>query len=307
MKILKIKPYFAERIWGGQKLAEMGFEIPKDKLIGEAWIISAHENGMGYISSNDEFNNISLKELFEKHRNLFGNYKGEYPLLVKILTPKDYLSVQVHPNDEYALKHHNSLGKPESWYVIEAPNNSKLVYGHNAKTKDELISMVENNEWDKLLKKVDVENNDFLYVPPGKVHAIYPDVVVYELQRSSDITYRFYDYDRVDAKTGKGRELHIQESIDNTKIPDSDNFHFHNVNKNIFSSDYFSLYKLNAQEENIFNCPEKTSWLQITVLNGEGNINGIAFKKMESAITIDVVETLNVSGNLQLLISWIRN
>jgi mannose-6-phosphate isomerase len=112
MKIKKIIPSFSERIWGGQGLKKFGFKIPSDKKIGEAWVISAHENGMGFLEEADG-QGESLKAFFDQNRSLFGDYQGDYPLLSKIITPEDYLSVQVHPNDEYAMKHHNSLGKPD--------------------------------------------------------------------------------------------------------------------------------------------------------------------------------------------------
>ncbi|AHI53500.1 mannose-6-phosphate isomerase [Spiroplasma sabaudiense Ar-1343] len=305
MEILKLQPFYSERLWGGQKLKTLGFDIPADKKIGEAWIISAHENGMSYITTPGKYQGLSLKELFTKHTKLFGSGYSEYPLLVKIITANDYLSVQVHPDDNYALKHHQSLGKPESWYVLEAPKNSNLIYGHNAQSLEEFQELVTNQSWDKLLKKEPIQEGDFLYVPPGKVHAITPEVVIYELQRSSDITYRLYDYDRKD-NHGNPRELHIQESLDNTKIPDTDHFMTANAQGNVFSSEYFSLSIVEAQNQNSFTCPEQADWLQITVIAGEGLINGVDFKKSQSAITINGIETLEISGTLKLLVSWIK-
>jgi mannose-6-phosphate isomerase len=307
MKILKIKPSFAEKMWGGQGLKKFGFDIPSDKKIGEAWVISAHENGMGIVLDENGSETESLKSFFENNRNLFGNYEGDYPLLVKILTPEDYLSVQVHPNDEYAKIHHNSLGKPESWLVLDCPENAELVYGHNAKTKEEFTEMIEKGEWDDLLKKVPVKKGDFVYVGAGKVHAVTPGVMVYELQRSSDITYRFYDYDRVDSSTGKPRELHIKDSIANVTIPDDEGIFVKNADKLVYSTDFFSLFRLKNEGTTKWSCPEKTGWLQITILSGEGTINGVKFAAAESAICVDGVEELNVEGNLEVLISWIRN
>ncbi|AXK50774.1 type I phosphomannose isomerase catalytic subunit [Spiroplasma alleghenense] len=305
MEILKLAPFFSERLWGGQKLKEMGFKTPINKKIGEAWVISAHENGMSYIDSPGTYEGMALKDLFEKHHELFGGNYKEYPLLVKVITARDYLSVQVHPDDEYAKEHHNSFGKPESWYVLEAPKDSELIYGHNAKTADEFKKMVDEGNWDKLLKKEPIEEGDFLYVPPGKVHAITPEVVIYELQRSSDITYRLYDYDRLDDK-GNPRELHIQESLDNTKIPDTDHFVTKKAKGKVFSSEFFSLEIVEGAHQKEYICPEPADWLQITAIKGSGTINGVKFSKAQSAITIKGIDKMTITGNLKFLVSWIK-
>ncbi|WP_434338102.1 type I phosphomannose isomerase catalytic subunit [Mycoplasma capricolum] len=307
MKILKLKPYFLKKVWGGNRLKDFGFDTKDNQNIGEAWVISAHENGMSYIISDDQYNNLSLKELFESHKELFNNYKGCYPLLVKIITASDYLSVQVHPDDNYALTHHNQLGKPESWYIIDANKDSELIYGHTARNKKELIDLVNQNKWDQLLKKVKVKTNDFLYVAPGKVHAISPNLVIYELQRSSDITYRFYDYNRIDKTTNKPRQLDISNSIECTTIPDTNELIICNANNKVFSSKYFSLYILECTNLKEFEVDEKCDWLQLTVISGSGYINEIFFKQAESAITINGVEKLIVKGKIKIIISWIKN
>ncbi|WP_347938503.1 type I phosphomannose isomerase catalytic subunit [Mycoplasma feriruminatoris] len=307
MKILKLKPYFSKKIWGSDRLKDFGFDISDQTDIGEAWVISAHENGMSYIDSDDQYNNLSLKELFENHKELFNNYKGSYPLLVKIITANDYLSVQVHPDDNYALTHHNQLGKPESWYIIDANKNAELIYGHMAKNKAELTNLVNQNKWDQLLKKVRIQPNDFLYVPTGKIHAITPNLVVYELQRSSDITYRFYDYNRIDKTTNKPRKLDIFNSIQCTNTPDSDDLIIHNANNKVFSSEFFSLFVLDCNDIKEFEVDEKCDWLQLTVISGYGYINDMFFKQGQSAITINGIEKLIVKGKIKIIISWIKN
>ncbi|MDQ0567446.1 type I phosphomannose isomerase catalytic subunit [Mycoplasma yeatsii] len=307
MKILKLKPHFSERLWGGQNLKKFGFDIDENKKIGEAWVISAHENGLSYVVSDDEYNNLSLKELFENYKHLFNNFKGEYPLLSKIITANDNLSVQVHPDDKYALTHHNQLGKPESWYVLDCDDDAQLIYGHNAKTKEKLIEMINSNNWDQFLKKVDIKKGDFLYVPAGKVHAITSNVTVFELQRSSDITYRFYDYNRVDPKTGKLRRLDIEHCLNCTTIPDSQIDIINKKEGLLFSSDVFSLYVLDCKTTKEFNIVEKCDWLQLTVIQGEGKINGIDFKQGQSAITINGIEPLKIEGQIKIVISWIKN
>ncbi|MCL8213519.1 Mannose-6-phosphate isomerase ManA [Mesoplasma sp. JKS002660] len=306
MKIIKLKPYFSEKIWGGQELNNFGYQIPQDKKIGEAWIISAHPNGMSYLDSPG-IPHQSLKDFFDQNREEFGNYQGEFPLLVKIITANDFLSVQVHPDDQYAKKHHQSLGKPESWYVLAAPENAQLIYGHHAKTRLELVSMVKNNQWEKLLKKVQIEVGDFVYVDAGKIHAITPGVVVYELQRSSDITYRFYDFERED-EYGKKRSLNIKDSLQVTTVPDSKDQIIKKAEKLIWSSSAFSLYLADVEKKEVFKLSktEQPYWLQFTVISGEGTIHQEPFKKGESAIGIGNLEDVELVGKMKVLISWIR-
>ncbi|QEH61335.1 mannose-6-phosphate isomerase [Spiroplasma chinense] len=296
--IYKLKPFFSERIWGGDKLKEFGFNIPSNN-IGEAWVISAHDNGMGYLNYNGK--EISLKE-FYKNKDVFKDDKDEFPLLVKIITANDYLSVQVHPDDIYAKQKHNSFGKPESWYVLDCPKDAKLIYGHKAKTVEEIKNAIDNKEILDILEEVEVNKGDFLYVEPGKIHAITPGVTVYELQRSSDITYRLFDYNRVDDK-GQERELHIEDSLANIKVPDSEPSIIRNASGLIFESKYFSLFLHTV--ETPFNLNIEVPWMQLTVIEGQGKINGVDFVSGESAIYIN--ESMpEISGDIKVIISWIK-
>lgn len=305
MELAKLKPYFSEKIWGGRALEKFGFNLPKNQPIGEAWVISAHPNGLSTFE-NGPFAGQTLDKVFAQNRHLFGNYQTEFPLLVKILTPSDYLSVQVHPDDQYAQKKHQSLGKPESWYVLEAPDDATLIYGHTAKTKSELEGLVANKKWDQLLSKVKIKAGDFLYVPPGKIHAVTPGVIVCEIQRSSDITYRFYDYDRRD-KNGEFRKLDLEDSIACTTIPDSKSEIVYGAKQQIFSNQYFSIYHWDVTKEPELQLKENPYWLQLTILSGSGKINGQSFKKGESAITLGQIEPLKGTGDLKVLLSWVNN
>lgn len=304
MEIIKLKPFFAPKIWGGKQLKDFGFQIPENQKIGEAWVISAHDNGMSYLLSG-EFQSQSLKTVFDQHRELFNHYQGEFPLLVKIITPNDFLSVQVHPTDDYALKKHQSLGKPESWLVLSAPADAYLIYGHHAQNQNELVQQINDGQWNQLLKKVPVAVGDFLYVAPGKIHAITPNVVVCEIQRSSDITYRFYDYNRVD-ETGQPRRLDLQDSLSCTQIPDDEGLIVKKAQQQIFSSDYFSVYLWDVNQNPTLELTEKPYWLQFSVIQGQGTINNQAFQMGESAISLGEITQIQATGNLQIIVSWIR-
>lgn len=213
-----LNPVFQEKIWGGSRLRSVfGFDIPNDK-IGEDWAISAHPHGVSVVE-NGEYQGQKLDELWQNHKELFGNpTEPVFPLLIKILDAEDELSVQVHPDDAYGMKHEGELGKTECWYIIDAEPGAEIIYGHHAKTREELAEMIQEGRWDDLLKKVPVKKGDFFYVPSGTIHAIGKGIMILETQQSSDTTYRVYDYNRKDAN-GNTRELHIQQSIDVTTVP----------------------------------------------------------------------------------------
>lgn len=208
------RPIFHEKIWGGRLLADdFGYEIP-DGPIGECWAISAHPNGDCVIEGG-AWDGAHLSELWDDHRELFGDVEGDrFPLLIKILDAKDHLSVQVHPDDVYAGEHENgSLGKRECWYILAAEEGTKIVVGQHAKDREEFAEMVEAGNWDGLLNLVPCRPGDFFRIEPGTVHAIQAGTMLLETQQSSDVTYRVYDYDRVQAD-GTSRDLHIAQSLD---------------------------------------------------------------------------------------------
>lgn len=216
---LFLKPVLQEKIWGGDHLKTVfGYDIPSNHT-GELWAISAHSHGPSTVL-NGPFAGKTLNEVWDSNREVFGNAKGDvFPLLTKILDANQDLSVQVHPDDTYAMQHEHELGKTECWYVISAEPGAELIYGHHAKTREELAEMIHDEKWDDLFTHVPVKAGDFFYVPSGTIHAIGSGVMVLETQQSSDTTYRVYDFDRVDATTGKKRDLHIQQSIDVTNVP----------------------------------------------------------------------------------------
>ncbi|WEV39223.1 mannose-6-phosphate isomerase, class I [Lactobacillus sp. ESL0680] len=222
MEPIFLTPYFRPKIWGGRKLQTIfNYDIPAGK-VGEAWIISGYKDDASLVSQG-QLKGQTLQQAYHEHPELFGNPKEkEFPLLVKFLDANDNLSVQVHPDDEYAKRVEHDSGKTESWYVLQADPGSYLIYGHTAKTRQELADMIHQGQWDKLLRKVPVKTGDFFYVPAGTIHALTKGIMVIETQQSSDVTYRLYDYDRVDEKTGKTRQLHTQKSIDVTTVPHVD-------------------------------------------------------------------------------------
>lgn len=154
---------------------------------------------------------MKLSTFLDQHRSFFGGYQGQYPNLTKIIDAKTALSIQVHPDDQYAQQY-NSLGKAEGWYVLKN-GGAPLVLGTTAKSKDHLAEIIKQNKMGSYLLKTNLIPGDFVYIDHGQVHAIPSETMVYEIQQSSDLTFRIYDYDRLDVN-GQLRPLHIQEALD---------------------------------------------------------------------------------------------
>ena len=270
---LFLQSVMQEKIWGGTKLRdEFGYEIPSDK-VGEYWAISAHPHGVSTIK-NGHFAGMGLDQLYAEHRELFGNSSEPvFPILTKILDANDWLSVQVHPDDHYAMEHEGELGKTECWYVIAADEGAEIIYGHNAKSREELRQQIEKKEWDKLLTKVPVKAGDFFYVPSGTMHAIGSGILILETQQSSDTTYRVYDFDRKDAK-GNLRELHLEKSIDVLNIGAPANSRPVTLKADdltstlLVASDFFAVYKWEVSGK--VDIEKTVAYLLVSVLAGRG-------------------------------------
>lgn len=314
MEPLFLKPIFMDRIWGGTALKDkFNYEI-KSPTTGECWAISSHKNGDCLIE-NGEYKDKKLSELWEKNRELFGNTPGDkFPLLTKILDANDNLSVQVHPNDEYAQKNENGeLGKTECWYVIDCSKDAEIIIGHNAESREEFIEMINNNEWDKLLRKVNIKKGDFFYVPSGTIHAICKGTLILETQQNSDTTYRVYDYDRTD-NLGNKRELHVQKSIEVTNVPHTDfDTDYKIVSTPSFkcttfvSNEFFSVYKLDIFGRCDFT--HNTAFSLYSILEGTGKLihNSIEYdlKKGMHFILPNNFGDFVFEGNLEIICSHI--
>lgn len=306
--VLKMKPVFKEMIWGGHKLRDVyGYDIPSDNT-GECWAISAHKNGDCLIADG-EFEGKSLSWLFDNHRELFGGIEGnQFPLLVKIIDAKNDLSVQVHPNDEYAGEHEHSLGKTECWYVLQADEGTNMVMGHHAKSKEEFVKAIEEDDYDNLLNKFQIKKGDFFYIPSGTLHAICSGSLIYEAQQSSDITYRVYDYHRKD-KDGNERQLHVQQSIDVTNISaDADqqkefvSVPLENGTRTcMVESEFFKVYSYKMTGKNTV--ANDAPFQMVSVIDGEGTLNGDAVKKGDHFVICSDQKETNFDGNMEVMIT----
>lgn len=314
---LFLQPVFQEKIWGGNRLHTIfGFDLPNDK-IGEDWAISAHPHGVSTVT-NGAFAGHKLDELWQNHRELFGEATGDvFPLLTKILDAEDDLSVQVHPDDAYGQKHEGELGKTECWYIIDAEPGSTIIYGHHAKTKAELEEMIRSGRWDDLLRKVPVKKGDFFYVPSGTIHAIGSGILILETQQSSDTTYRVYDYDRKDDQ-GNARELHIQQSVDVTTVPAKDpELSIQQQNQGQSSivtylkTDFFNVYEW--QVKGVLRVRKQAPYTLATVIEGVGrliteneeglDVDSFELKKGDSFIFPTDIPRWRFEGDLTIIAS----
>lgn len=309
MEPLFLEGVFQDKIWGGTKLRdEFGYDIPSETT-GELWAISAHPNGPATVK-NGEYAGKSLAELWDINKEIFGNQEGEvFPLLTKIIDAQNDLSVQVHPDDAYGLANEGELGKTECWYVLSAEPDAEIVFGHNAESKEELRSLIDNGQWDDLLRSVQVKAGDFFYVPSGTVHAIGSGVMILETQQSSDTTYRLYDYDRRD-DAGNTRELHIDQSIDVTTIPHSDQQPTTIINEQdngtlttLVSNDFFTVYEWSLTGEVSFE--QEGLYTLVSVVDGKGSLqienDTYELNKGDHFLLPNEIRNWKIDGNIHLI------
>jgi len=227
---LKFLPKYYYRIWGGNKLREKLNKNYKGDSIGESWEISDIKNSETTVA-NGAFKGKTLKELLAvykedivgtKNYKIFGN---DFPLLIKFIDAKKPLSIQVHPSDDLAKKRHDSFGKNEMWYVMEADKNAELIVGFNKQIDEkEYVKHLNNLTLNEILNIEKVQKGDTFNIPTGRVHAIGAGVLLAEIQQTSNVTYRIFDYDRLDVITGNKRELHTDLALEAIDYKYHDNY-----------------------------------------------------------------------------------
>lgn len=223
---IQFEPILKERIWGGEKLKTVLNKPITSKITGESWELSTVEGDVSVVA-NGELKGKSLTEIIDMMPDdilgtaVHKRFGKQFPLLFKYLDAREDLSIQVHPNDELAKKRHNSFGKTEMWYIMQADKDARIIVGFKEKSNaDEYLENLKNKTLLSILDDVKVKEGDVFFLETGTVHAIGAGLVVAEIQQTSDITYRLYDFDRVDAQ-GKTRELHIDlalEAINYNKV-----------------------------------------------------------------------------------------
>ena len=310
---LTFQPIFKERIWGGTKLKDILNKSFDGDLVGESWELSTVTNDVSVVS-NGKFAGLNLNELIEKYpHEILGSKSIEkfglvFPLLFKFLDAKEDLSIQVHPNDELAKLRHNSFGKTEMWYVMQADENARLVVGFkNHTNKIDYLDHLKENTLVAILNETQVKKGDAFFLETGTVHAIGAGVLIAEIQQTSDITYRLYDWDRVDVN-GIGRELHNDLAVDainfeetNTKVQYKKEI---NESVNLVTCPFFTTNILEVSEKyqwkrkmnsfTVFMCTEG-SFVLVTATSK------IEFKKGDTVLIPAVIVDFLIIGNTTLL------
>ncbi|MEQ9402275.1 MAG: mannose-6-phosphate isomerase [Cyclobacteriaceae bacterium] len=217
---LKFSPIFKEKIWGGKKINTiLGKDYGDLANCGETWELSGVEGNISTVSNGD-FSGKLLTELTDQFKgdltggSIFNHFNGEFPLLIKFIDANEDLSIQVHPDDKMAKARHNGFGKTEMWYILQADEGATLISGFNREmNKEEYLQHFNSGQLTEILNEEKAKSGDVFYLPAGRVHTIGKGLLLAEIQQTSDITYRIYDFDRID-KDGNRRELHVDEALD---------------------------------------------------------------------------------------------
>jgi len=227
---MEFAPIFREKIWGGQKIKnKFGFDIGGLENCGELWSLSGYPEEQSIIS-NGFLEGNELNELVEVYMDdlvggkVYEKYGSVFPILVKILDAEDWLSIQVHPDDELAQKRGLGGGKTEMWYILDADPDSQLIAGFSQKVNEHTyLQKIRDKKLTEIMNFEKVKKDEVFFMPSGRVHALGPGILLAEIQQTSDTTYRIYDWDRVD-KDGKGRELHLREAMEAIDFELYDNY-----------------------------------------------------------------------------------
>jgi len=247
--LLKFEPILKEKIWGGKKLNSLFNKKTISNKTGESWEISDLDNDTSIVS-NGSLKGKSLQWLLNEYKEelvgheVFKNFGIKFPLLIKYIDAAENLSIQLHPDDKIAKEKHNSFGKTEMWYIMQADEDAELILGFEEPlSKSRYLELVENNELPDALNKVKVKVGDAFIIPPGLIHAIGKGVVLAEIQQTSDVTYRIYDWDRK-TETGSKRELHTELALEAIDLSSEDGHDIAykieaNATSEIISNSYF--------------------------------------------------------------------
>ncbi|NNC49115.1 MAG: class I mannose-6-phosphate isomerase [Flaviramulus sp.] len=307
MKVYPIKfnPILKEKIWGGNKLKHVLGKNTYKTDVGESWEIS-DVNGNVSVVNNGVYKGNNLKELIEEHKSNFlgvhnfENFGYNFPLLIKFLDAKTDLSVQVHPDNKMAKKHHNSFGKTEMWYIMDSDKDADIVLGLKDKTTNpEVLNHINSKNVGSIFNREQVNKGDSYFIPAGKIHAIGAGVLAAEIQQTSDITYRVYDWDRED-DNGQKRELHTKLAEQATKQFDSNGKSDYTLEQNsvanLVSCEYFTtnILDLSKTQEKSYN--ELDSFVIFMCV--DGNVDITAGEHIESLI---IGETIILPANTDLV------
>jgi mannose-6-phosphate isomerase len=306
MGMYLLKPACKDYLWGGHKLVdEYNVEYDGD-VCAEAWVMSCHKDGDSIITNGIEKGQTLSALVARKGKEILGKncekYK-DFPILIKFIDAKKPLSIQVHPDDEYALSHENQYGKTEMWYVLEAEEGAYLYQGFEKEiSKEEFERRIKENTLTEVLHKEYVKRGDVIFITPGTLHSIGAGLLIAEIQQSSNVTYRIYDFGRVGAD-GKPRQLHIQQSLDVTKIEKP--VKYKSTDEHMVNCDFFCVDRIKANEKTYEDIADDSSFVSLLVIGGEGRISAegetLEVKKGDSVFITAGAGKYSVEGNVEVI------
>ena len=313
MSVFKLRPSCKDYLWGGHRLVEEYGKEYEGEILAETWELSCHPDGPSIIVNGayagktlEEYIEEAGKEVLGKNCRRF----RDFPILIKFIDAKQNLSIQVHPDNRYALKNEGQYGKTEMWYVMDAGKDAFLYYGFKKEiSKEEFARRIQEDTLLEVLHAVPVQKGDVLFIESGTIHAIGEDILIAEIQQNSNVTYRVYDYGRV-GKDGKKRDLHIEKALAVTnRVPliKSKSSYPH-----VADCDYFTVDKLNLDGQMMRRMEgyvSEESFVSILILDGEGTVScgdEVTYKKGDSLFLPAGSGTYVIEGNCDALITTIR-
>ena len=276
-KVVKLKPVIKSYIWGGQYFQKFG--KGDQEVISELWELSLRDGNSSIITSGEhngeDLNKIITKEDVGPAQDRF----PYFPLLIKLIDAKRDLSVQVHPNDDYALKNENSFGKSEMWHIIDADEGAGLYVGlKENSSKEEIEKRLKNGTILEALNFVRVKPGDTYVINPGTIHAIGAGVRLIEIQQNSDLTYRLFDYNRLD-KDGKPRELHIEKAL---KVIDYSKYNMQKNQTSVLADNQYFRVRRESFDGEMEISANRYSFVSFTFIEGKGTVDGIKFQQFDT-------------------------
>ncbi|MCX2679644.1 mannose-6-phosphate isomerase [Galbibacter sp. EGI 63066] len=286
---LKFSPIFKEYLWGGTKLKEVLGKNVKTETAAESWEISAVENNVSVVKSG-ALEGKTLQELIDSYkaellgRSVYERFGSKFPILIKFIDAKLDLSVQLHPNDALAKERHNSFGKTEMWHVMQADEGSELILGFKETlTKEEYLKHLKEGKLLEILNAEKVKAGDTFFINTGKVHAIGAGILLAEIQQTSDVTYRIYDYERKD-KDGNTRELHTELAVDAIDYEKKDDYLVlydkeYNSSNNMVRCPYFTTNYINVVGTFVKQLVNRDSFSIYICVDGKAQVSSGEYKE----------------------------
>ncbi len=300
MEIIRLKGVTKNYPWGGERLKEYGKSSAD--IMAESWELSVHKDGISIVD-NGNYKGMDLKEYLKNNSEVLGS-KRDLNIMIKYIDARSSLSIQVHPDDEYALIVEQDLGKTEMWYIMESLEGSYIYYGVNREVStDELRERIENNTILEVLNKVETKKGDYFLIEAGTIHAIGAGNIICEIQQNSNLTYRLYDFNRRD-KFGNLRELHIDKALDVVKTVPSIKYERDAEMSNdhvICSCEYFEVEHYTSEKELVLTA--EADYQVINFLAGEGMIGDLPYKKGDTFLVPANYGSYKITGKAEFLIT----